>query len=86
MRDWSQSERGSIEVVTWVQSSQGALWAAADCNAKIVIQGKEHVFEHLRGSLNITQEGDAWKICFMHASFPDTRSALGESFPMQETE
>ncbi len=86
-RDWSQSDSCTFTIKSWVKSSEGALWAAADCAAKVVIQGTEYRFENLRGSINITQEDHAWKICFMHSSFPDMRNIVGNSFPsVAETE
>src|SRR5436190_17026476 len=52
-RDWSQSEKGEIEVVSFVPAAPNSLWAAAVCNAKVTIEGKEHIFEHLRGTVII---------------------------------
>lgn len=81
-RDWSQSEKGEIEVVSFVPTPQDALWAAAVCNAKITIAGKEHIFEHLRGTLIVEKENGSWKISHMHASFPDYRNVENGSFPI----
>src|SRR3990167_1555758 len=74
-RDWSQSEKSEIEVVSFVPAPQDAVWAAAIGNAKITIDGKQHIFEHLRGTIVIEKEDGVWKISHMHASFPDYRNA-----------
>ncbi|MBN9226491.1 MAG: nuclear transport factor 2 family protein [Legionella steelei] len=81
-RDWSQSEQGKIEVVRFVPTADNALWAAAVCNARVTIEGKEHLFEHLRGTLMIEKEEGVWKIAHMHCSFPDYRNAENGSFPV----
>lgn len=81
-RDWSQSEKGEIAVVSFVPTPADALWAAALCNAKVTIDGKEHIFPHLRGTLVIEKENGAWKISHMHTSFPDYRNAENGSFPV----
>ena len=83
-RDWSQSEQGTIEIVHFVPAPDHALWAAAVCNAKITIEGQEHVFEHLRGTLTVEKEDGAWKIAHMHCSFPDYRNAENSSFPVND--
>lgn len=80
-RDWSQSDKGEIEVKSFVATPEDALWTAAVCNAKVVIHGKEYIFEHLRGTIIIGKENDAWKISHMHASFPDFKNAENNSFP-----
>lgn len=81
-RDWSQSEKAEIEIVSFVPTPADALWMAAICNAKITIDGQEHVFEQLRGTLIVQKENGEWKISHMHASFPDYRNAEGGSFPV----
>jgi ketosteroid isomerase-like protein len=81
-RDWSQSEKAEIEVVSFISTPADALWAAALCNAKITIDGNEHVFEQLRGTIVIEKENDTWNISHMHASFPDYRNAENGSFPV----
>ncbi len=84
-RDFRQSEKGEIEIVSFVATPEDALWAAALCNAKITIAGEEHIFEQLRGTLIIEQENDSWKISHMHASFPDYRNAAQGSFPISDS-
>ncbi len=81
-RDWSQSEKSEIDVVSFVPTPANALWAAAFCKAKISIDGQEHTFEHLRGTLTIEKENGVWKISHMHASFPDYRNPNNGSFPI----
>lgn len=81
-RDWRQSEKGEIVVVSFVPTPSDALWAAALCHAKVTIDGETHVFEHLRGTIVIEKENDTWKISHMHASFPDVRNAENGSFPV----
>lgn len=81
-REWSQSEKGEIEIVSFVTTAIDVLWAAAICQAKITINGKEHIFEHLRGTIVIENENGNWKISHMHASFPDYRNAENASFPV----
>lgn len=80
-RDWSQSEKGAIEVISFVPTATDAKWAAAVCHARITIDGKEYVFEELRGTIVIDKENEKWKISHMHASFPDYRNAQNGSFP-----
>jgi ketosteroid isomerase-like protein len=82
-RDWSQSEKAEIEIVSFVPTSPEALWAAAICNAKITIDGREHIFEQLRGTITIEKENGVFKISHMHASFPDYRNPENGSFPIQ---
>ncbi|MCW8409021.1 nuclear transport factor 2 family protein [Legionella sp. PATHC035] len=81
-RDWSQSEQGKIEIIRFVPTPDDALWAAAICNARITIEGSEHLFEHLRGTLTIEKEEGIWKIAHMHCSFPDYRNPEQRSFPV----
>ncbi|WP_454781572.1 nuclear transport factor 2 family protein [Legionella sp. WA2022007384] len=81
-RDWSQSEQGKIEIIRFVPTPDDALWAAAICRARIIIEGEEHLFEHLRGTLTIEKEDGSWKIAHMHCSFPDYRNAENGSFPV----
>ena len=83
-RDWSQSEKGEIVIVSFVPASLDSTWAAAVCNAKVTIDGQEHVFEQLRGTIVIEKEDGVWKIAHMHASFPDLRNPEGVSFPTNE--
>ncbi|STY31738.1 Uncharacterised protein [Legionella wadsworthii] len=81
-RDWSQSDHGKIEIKQFVPTPENALWAAAVCTAYVTIEGKEHIFDHLRGTLTIEQEDGIWKIAHMHCSFPDYRNAENGSFPV----
>lgn len=81
-RDWSQSEKAEIEILSFVPTPNDALWTAALCKAKVTIDGKEHMFEHLRGTIVIEKENSLWKISHMHASFPDYRNAVNGSFPV----
>lgn len=80
-RDWSQSEAGEIHVVSFIPAPADALWAAAVCQAKVTIDGQQHIFEPLRGTLTIAKEEGVWKIAHMHASFPDRQTAENSSFP-----
>lgn len=82
-RDWSQSEKSEIEIVILVPTPVESNWTAAICNAKITINGEEHKFEHLRGTVIVRKEDNAWKISHMHASFPDIRNAENGSFPIK---
>ncbi|QMT61851.1 nuclear transport factor 2 family protein [Legionella sp. PC997] len=81
-RDWSQSEQGKIEIIHFVPTPDEALWAAAICRARMIIEGKEYLFEHLRGTLTIEKEDGVWKIAHMHCSFPDYRNPANGSFPV----
>lgn len=83
-RDWSQSEKGEIEIVSFIPTSDHSLWSAALCKAKITIDGVEHIFEQLRGTIVIEQEDGVWKISHMHTSFPDYRNAAQSSFPINK--
>lgn len=80
-RDWCQSDRGVIQIISWVPVPLEAQFAAAICKAIITIEGKENIFEHLRGTVTIKKEEGVWKIAHMHASFPDFRNAENASFP-----
>ncbi len=81
-RDWSQSETGKLEIISWIEPvSEEALWAAGVCRATVVIEGVSHVLENLRGTIMIEKEEGLWKISHSHASFPDVRQSTGESFP-----
>lgn len=82
-RDWSQSERGELKLVTLLSPSSNSTWAAANFTAHIQINGKVHTFEPLRGTVIIEKEDDLWKIAHMHASFPNSLQAEGQSFPSQ---
>lgn len=81
-RDWSQSEQGEIEIISYTPDSNDSLWTAALCTAKVTIDGKQHMFEHLRGTIILENENGNWKIAHMHASFPDFRNAENGSFPI----
>lgn len=80
-RDWGQSEAGQIKIVRFIPTPEHSLWAAAICQAVISIDGKEHVFDHLRGTITLEKEEGTWKIAHMHASFPDYRNPENNSFP-----
>lgn len=82
-RDWNQSETGEINIVRFVTTSQNT-WTAALCQAKITIEGKEHIFEDLRATITIEKEDGIWKISHMHASFPDYRNPENGSFPINQ--
>ena len=81
LRDWSQSESGEIEIVSFAPVHGSALWAAAVTRAKLTIEGQIYSFDDLRGSIVIEEENGHWKICHMHSSFPDMRNAENNSFP-----
>lgn len=82
LRDWAQSEASEIIIVSFVPSTAEDLWAAALCQAKITINGEEHLIDELRGTIIIAQEDNRWKISHMHASFPDYRNPEEGSFPI----
>lgn len=81
-RDWGQSEKSEIHIQSFVEFPLDANWAAAVCQVRITTGGKEHIFDHLRGTIIIERENDIWKIAHMHASFPDYRNEAGSSFPL----
>lgn len=81
-RDWSQSEKSEIHVKLFVPTAGNTTWAAAICQAKITLHGKEHIFDHLRGTIIIEKEENMWRIAHMHSSFPDYRNASNNSFPI----
>ena len=80
-RDWAQSEKGEIQIVSYISPPDDAPWAAMIGRAIITIGGVVHQFDHLRGTITLAQENGLWKIAHMHASFPDFRNAPGGSFP-----
>ena len=80
-RDWGQSEKGEIKIVSIVPNAIDAPWAAIIANAKVTIDGQEYIFEHLRGTVVLAKEEGQWKISHMHCSFPDYRSQTNQSFP-----
>jgi len=81
-RDWRQSEKSEIHIKSFVPAVDNAMWAAAICKAKITLNGKEHVFDHLRGTIILKKEKTTWRIAHMHSSFPDYRNVEGNSFPI----
>tara|TARA_B100000949_G_C13843721_1_gene269727 strand:- start:5 stop:430 length:426 start_codon:yes stop_codon:yes gene_type:complete len=81
LRDWSQSEYGQIIIDSFANFEDDACWAAAICHAIVKINGTEHKFEHLRGTITIKNENGHWKIRHMHSSFPDYRNNEASSFP-----
>lgn len=82
LRDWTQSDQSEIKIIKFVPTSQDAFWAAAICNAHVIIDGIKHSFEHLRGTLIAEKEDGTWKIAHAHCSFPDYRNAENSSFPV----
>lgn len=81
-RDWSQSDKGEIQIQHAIPTTANVLWVAAVCLAQITIEGTTHSFEHLRGTLIVEQINGVWKIVHMHCSFPDYRNAENGSFPV----
>jgi ketosteroid isomerase-like protein len=81
-RDWSQSDKGELEIVSFVSTPHDPTWAAATCNAKLTIDGQDHIFEHLRATITVESVNGTWKISHMHASFPDYRNPENHSFPV----
>src|SRR5258708_4840518 len=55
-RDFRQSEQGEIEIVSFVPAPTDALWAAAVCTGKVTVDGQQHVFKDLRGTIVIENE------------------------------
>ena len=82
-RDWSQSEKAEIEVVSFVPAPEEAVWSEAICHAKVTIDGLRCSFPDLRGTIIVAKEKGEWKIAHMHASFPDYRNADNGSFPVK---
>jgi len=82
-RDWEQAEKSEIEVVSFIPASDDLTFAAAICQARITINHAQHIFEHLRVTINIEKEQGLWKIAHMHASFPDYRNNIDGSFPVK---
>lgn len=81
IRDWSQSEKSEIHIVSLLPMPEDALFSAAICKGVVLMNGIEHVFENLRGTIGIAKEAGLWKIAHMHASFPDFRNQENQSFP-----
>ena len=81
-RDFSQSESGEIQIISFLPTPEQALWTTAICNTTITINSTSHVFENLRCTIMIAEENQYFKIAHMHASFPDIRSPQGSSFPI----
>jgi len=82
-RDWQQSEKSAIEIVSFVTTPHDSIWTAAICAGRITVEGKEHLFENLRGTIILAFEDGIWKISHMHASFPDFRNPDNNSFPLK---
>lgn len=80
-RDWRQSDKGEIEVISFVPADEDATWAAAVCKAHLTMEGKDYNFDDLRGTIIVRKEQGEWKISHMHASFPDFRNPEANSFP-----
>ena len=80
--DWSQSEAGQIKIIRLVPTTEHALWTAAICQATVIIDSQQHVFDDLRGTIVVEKENGIWRIAHMHASFPDYRNPENGSFPV----
>lgn len=83
LRDWAQSEKGQIEVVSFIPSPDDQPWVAVVTKANLTVDGEQYTFDNLRGSIFIAQEDNTWKISHMHSSFPDMRNGQDSSFPIQ---
>lgn len=81
-RDWSQSTRSTLEPQSFFPSPEHAVWAAGLCKTQLTIDGKDYVFDNLRGTIVIAEEDGRLKIIHMHASFPDFRNPEASSFPV----
>lgn len=82
-RDWSQSTFATLELISFLPSLDDSLWAAGLCKTQLNIDGKDYVFENLRGSIVLAEEKGKLKIIHMHASFPDLRNPEAGSFPVK---
>jgi hypothetical protein len=85
-RDWKQSEKGEIELVSFVPAADDAFWAAAIFTGKVTVNGEQHIFKDLRGTIIIENDDGEWKISHMHSSFPDFRNPENGSFPLNAVE
>lgn len=80
-RDWSQSESGHFSMTKHVHSSSdGKTWGSCEFLAKIIIDGKEHSFPHLRASIFLEEVDGEMKIAHLHSSFADPMQEEGDSF------
>jgi hypothetical protein len=87
LRDWSQSDISQIEFTanSFIHSDFPS-WASGAFSATIIIKGDVYRYPHLRGSIYAIKEDDDWKICHMHASFPESTQPVGSSFPTESLE
>ncbi len=79
-RDFSQAS-AQMHIVKFLPSGEQALYSAAICKARIIKDGQLEDFDDLRTSITVEREGNDFKISHMHASFPDSSSPAGYSFP-----
>lgn len=54
-RDWSQSTRSTLEPQSFFPSPEHAVWVAALCKTQLTIDGKDYVFNNLRGTIVIAE-------------------------------
>lgn len=82
-RDWSQSEKGQLELVDFrCESFEDRFgWLTCEVVPTITIAGKAHKFPVLRCSIVAVKSGDNWRIAHSHASWPYSEQKEGESFP-----
>ncbi len=81
-RDWSQSTRATLDLISFIPTPNHAIWAAGLCKTHLTIDGQDYVFDNLRGTIVITEEQGDFRILHMHASFPDYRNPEAGSFPV----
>ena len=80
-RDWSQAQKGSIEIISSVPTNDDT-WAAAIAKVRLTIDGKEYTFDDFRTTMTVKKYGNEWKILHAHSSFPDMRNPESGSFPV----
>ena len=81
-RDWSQSEKAAIEIITFQPAPIDAPWCTVFARAHITVNNENFCVDHLRGSIYIFKQNGAWKIAHMHSSFADNRNPENNSFPV----
>ncbi|WP_419420367.1 nuclear transport factor 2 family protein [Legionella sp. D16C41] len=82
IRAWNQAEESEIEIINFNPTPAHSFWASANCIAKLNMDGQVYILEHLRITICIDEEDQAWKIAHLHASFPDFRNPRNGAFPI----
>lgn len=74
----------SLLSLTITRPFQGVGYITSELNLKTVIEEQPVSFQHLRMSLAVTKDKDAWLVRQLHVSFPTAAHEAGESYPVKK--